>query len=70
VRSNKEKTIAAGAQMWQLEMFTEGQLVVWEDILHREVAGAEAILGNDSKTVAIQGGSATCTKDSSSRRGR
>ena len=40
------------------------------DILHREVAGAEAILGNNSKTIVIQGGSATCTRDSSSRRGR
>jgi hypothetical protein len=39
------------------------------DILHREVARAEAILGNDSKIITIQGGSATCTRDSSSRRG-
>jgi hypothetical protein len=40
------------------------------DILHREVAGTEAILGNNSKTIAIQGGRATHTRDSSSRRGR
>ncbi len=40
------------------------------DILHREVAGAEAILGNNSKTIMIQGGSATPTRDSSSQRGR
>jgi hypothetical protein len=29
--SNKEKTLAAGAQMWQLEMFTEDQMVVWDN---------------------------------------
>ncbi len=29
--SNKEKTMAAGAQMLQLEMFTEDQMVVWEN---------------------------------------
>ncbi len=26
-----EKRMAAGAQMWQLEMFTEDQMVVWEN---------------------------------------
>jgi hypothetical protein len=31
VTSNKEKTMAVGAQMWQLEMFTECQMVVWEN---------------------------------------
>jgi hypothetical protein len=31
VTSNKEKTMAAGAQMWQSEMFTEDQMVVWEN---------------------------------------
>jgi hypothetical protein len=31
VTSNKEKTMAAGAQMWQLEMITEDQMVVWEN---------------------------------------
>ncbi len=36
------------------------------DILHREVTGAKAILGNNGKTIVIQGGSATCTRDSSS----
>jgi hypothetical protein len=40
------------------------------DILHREVARAKSILGNDVKTIVIQGGSATCTRDSSSRRVR
>ena len=29
--SNEEKMMAAGAQMWQLEMFTEDQMVVWEN---------------------------------------
>jgi hypothetical protein len=29
--SNSEKTMAAGAQMWQSEMFTEDQMVVWEN---------------------------------------
>jgi hypothetical protein len=29
--SDEEKTMAAGAQMWQLEMFTEDQMVVWEN---------------------------------------
>jgi hypothetical protein len=29
--SNKEKTMAAGAQMWQSEMFTEDQMVAWEN---------------------------------------
>ncbi len=28
--SNEEKTMAAGAQMWQSETFTEDQMVVWE----------------------------------------
>jgi hypothetical protein len=27
--SNKEKMMAAGAQMWQSEMFTEDQMVIW-----------------------------------------
>ncbi len=27
--SNKEKTMAAGVQMWQLEMFTEDQMAAW-----------------------------------------
>jgi hypothetical protein len=31
VTSNEEKTMAAGAQMWQSEMFTEDQMVVWEN---------------------------------------
>jgi hypothetical protein len=39
------------------------------DILHREVAGGKAILGDNNKTIAIEGGSATCTRDSSSQRG-
>jgi hypothetical protein len=29
--SNKEKMMAAGAQMWQSEMFTEEQMVFWEN---------------------------------------
>jgi hypothetical protein len=29
--SNEEKTMAVGAQMWQSEMFTEDQMVVWEN---------------------------------------
>jgi hypothetical protein len=29
--SNKEKTMAAVAQMWQSGMFTEDQMVVWEN---------------------------------------
>jgi hypothetical protein len=29
--SNKEKTMAVGAHMWQSEMFTEDQMVVWEN---------------------------------------
>jgi hypothetical protein len=29
--SNEEKTMAAGAQMWQSEMFTDDQMVVWEN---------------------------------------
>jgi hypothetical protein len=27
----KKKTMAAGAQMWQSEMFTEDQMVAWEN---------------------------------------
>jgi hypothetical protein len=30
VTSEDEKTMAAGAQMWQSEMFTEDQMVAWE----------------------------------------
>jgi hypothetical protein len=40
------------------------------DILHGEVDGAKAILANNGKIIAIQGGSATHTRDSSSQRGR
>ncbi len=29
--SKTEKTMAAGAQMWQSEMFTEDQMVAWEN---------------------------------------
>ena len=29
--SNKEKTMAVESQMWQSEMFTEDQMVVWEN---------------------------------------
>ncbi len=29
--SDKEKTMAAGTQMWQSKMFTEDQMVAWED---------------------------------------
>jgi hypothetical protein len=29
--SDEEKTMGAGAQMWQSEMFTEDQMVVWEN---------------------------------------
>jgi hypothetical protein len=29
--SNEEKMMAVGAQMWQSEMFTEDQMVVWEN---------------------------------------
>jgi hypothetical protein len=29
--SNDEKTMAAGAQMWKSEMFTEDQMVAWEN---------------------------------------
>jgi hypothetical protein len=31
VTSNEEKMMAAGAQMWQSEMFTEDQMVFWEN---------------------------------------
>jgi hypothetical protein len=30
-RSNAEKTMAAGAQMWNSEMFTEDQMLLWEN---------------------------------------
>jgi hypothetical protein len=30
-RSNDEKAMAVGVQMWQSEMFTEDQMVVWEN---------------------------------------
>jgi hypothetical protein len=29
--SDQEKTMAAGAQMWQSKMFTEDQMVAWEN---------------------------------------
>jgi hypothetical protein len=29
--SDQEKTIEASAQMWQSEMFTEDQMVAWEN---------------------------------------
>ena len=29
--SDKEKAMAAGAQMWQSEMFTEDQMLAWEN---------------------------------------
>ncbi len=29
--SDAEKTMVAGAQMWQSEMFTEDQMVAWEN---------------------------------------
>ncbi len=29
--SEAEKTMAAGAQMWQSKIFTEGQMAVWEN---------------------------------------
>jgi hypothetical protein len=29
--SNEEKTMVAGAQMWQSEMFTKDQMVLWEN---------------------------------------
>ena len=31
--SEQEKMMAAGAQMWQSEMFTEDQMVTWENRL-------------------------------------
>jgi hypothetical protein len=31
VTSKEEKTMAAGAQMWQSKMFTEDQIVTWEN---------------------------------------
>jgi hypothetical protein len=29
--SNEEKMMAAGVQMWRSEMFTEDQMVIWEN---------------------------------------
>ncbi len=64
--SNKEKTMAAGAQMWQSEMFTEDQMVTWENkgamaqtwealqaYFTEKWLEQKAILGNNSKTIAI-----------------
>ncbi len=65
--------------MWQSKMFTEDQMVTWEnepaaqqtggapDIFHREVAGTQAALRNDGKTIAIQRGSASRPRNSSSQ---
>ena len=37
------------------------------DVLHPQVAGMQTIFHDDGKTIAIQGGSASCPRDSSSR---
>ncbi len=71
--SNKEKTMAAdrGPNSCLGEQGHDGADVGGTpDILHREVAGTKAIHSNNGKTIAIQGGNATCTRDSSSQRGR
>ncbi len=55
-----EKIMAAGAQMWQGKMFTEDQMMVWEnktdmsgalDLLHQKMAGMQIIPCNDGKTI-------------------
>ena len=67
--SDQEKTMAAGAQMRQSKMFTEDKMVGKQDvgdtnvggipgILHRKVAGAEAVFFHHGKAIAIQRSSA------------
>ena len=60
--SDAEKTMAAGAQMWQSEMFTEDQMLAWENrpaadatILHRKMARTKAVLRDDRETITVQG---------------
>ena len=73
---------AAGAKMWESEMFTEDQMVAWEKnrcpadmagsprLLHREVVGTPPVFASDGKTLAVQGGHFCSIRNGSSRGGR
>jgi hypothetical protein len=81
--SKAEKTMAAGAQMWQCKMFMEDPMVAWENktaaqqtwtvlqiYFTKKMAGTQAIFCDDGKTIKIQRGNAAHPRDSSSRGGR
>jgi hypothetical protein len=65
--SVEEKAMATGAQMWESKMFTEDQMVAWENrlcqpdvdkspdlVLHGEVAQKAPVLSSHGKTVTLQ----------------
>ncbi len=81
--SNQEKTMAAGAQMWQSEMFTEDQMVAWENrtsamqmwtelqtYFTEKVAGTKAVFCHHSKAITVQGSSTPSSRCCNSGRGR
>ncbi len=78
--SKAEKTMAAGAQMWQSKMFTEDQMVPWENKPAAQQTWAALQVyftkkwlernqysTTNGKTIAIQRGSAFCPRNSSSQ---
>jgi hypothetical protein len=77
--SKQEKTMAAGAQMWQSEMFAEDQMVVWENKLQRikrgrhskptswKSAGTKAVFDHYGKTIEIQRGGTPSPRGGSSQ---
>ncbi len=78
--SVEEMMMAAGAMMWESKMFTEDQMVAWENKPatqqaqqalqdYFKVAGAPPVLAGNGKALAVQGRS-TCRPRASSGGGR
>jgi hypothetical protein len=62
--SNQEKTMAAGAQMWQSKMFTEDQMVAWENRMSATQTWAELQTYFTEKWLERKQYSATTAKQS------
>ncbi len=60
--SDTEKTMAAGAQMWQSEMFTEDQMVAWENKTSAQQTWAELQSYCTKKWLECKQYAATTTK--------
>ncbi len=83
VTSDAKKTMGAGTQMWNSKMFTEDQMLLWENkpaidqtwpnlqtYFTKKIARTEAVFSNNGQAIPLQESSTICPGNSCCGRGR